>query len=148
MRVGTKFRQNCFDIYCFFGIYFWKLRRRESVGRLIKHWWSDRALSGDDILLPRKLICTQLCFCSLNRVTRLGEFSPIWRLISLGFFRKLRTHFWDFFFHSKSYIRVNFDPIPTYVLGYALGDFFTNSSCHPVFDINFCQTHPRVNNAN
>jgi hypothetical protein len=62
----------------------------------------------------------------MTKVTRLHEFSPFGRLVSMGSF-----------LNNKS--NPNFGPIlstekVTYKIGYILGDFFTNSSGHPHHD--------------
>jgi hypothetical protein len=60
----------------------------------------------------------------------LGKISPIGRLITLGsFYNYVQKHiFLGYFFQGKGYILCNNEK---YGLGYILGHFFTNSSCHP-----------------
>jgi hypothetical protein len=42
----------------------------------------------------------------INRVTRLGEFSPIGRHISVGIFYRISSNNWACFFHDKSYVLI------------------------------------------
>jgi hypothetical protein len=65
-----------------------------------------------------------------TRVTRLGEFSPIGRLFSLGSSSKnCRSSqiFWATIFCGKNYLLA----LTTTGLGYILGYFFKNASGHP-----------------
>jgi hypothetical protein len=63
-------------------------------------------------------------------VTRLGEFSPNARLFALGIFWKMTeiAHNFGILFPNFR-LCINFDKNG---LGYILGDFFANSSGHPV----------------
>jgi hypothetical protein len=61
------------------------------------------------------------------RVTRLGEFSPIGRLNTLGIFVKITEIFGLLFSRGKSCLLI----FTKNGLGYILGDFFTNASGHP-----------------
>jgi hypothetical protein len=64
-----------------------------------------------------------------SSVTKLGEFSPIGRLFSLGIFFEnyKRANILVYFFRG-----LNFELILAQNgLGYILGEFFTNSSGHP-----------------
>jgi hypothetical protein len=67
------------------------------------------------------------------RVTRLDEFSPFGRLFSLGSFLRLRKYpkILGNFFRSSGFVVLI---LAKNGLGYILGDFFTNSSGHPVAD--------------
>jgi hypothetical protein len=66
-----------------------------------------------------------------NRVTRLGEFSPIGRVTNFwGTFCENYiscTTSWATFFNGESCVLI----IKKIGLGYILGDFFTNASGHP-----------------
>jgi hypothetical protein len=62
-------------------------------------------------------------------VARLGEFSPIGQLFSLGSVLKITEggHFLATFFHGTGNVLI----LTNHWLGYILGDFFTNPSGHP-----------------
>jgi hypothetical protein len=63
-------------------------------------------------------------------VARLGEFSPIESLFTLGSFVKnyrRSTNIWATYLNGKSYVLI----ISKNELGDILGDFFTNASGHP-----------------
>jgi hypothetical protein len=72
----------------------------------------------------------ELCTCLLTSLTRLGEFSPIGQLISLGIFMKIikRVEFPVRFFHRKKFMHKFWQKNG---LGYSLGDFFASSPGHP-----------------
>jgi hypothetical protein len=63
-------------------------------------------------------------------VTRFGEFSPIGRSFSLASFTKInkKLKFLANLFHGRSYALI----LTKGGLRHTLGDFFTNSSGHPV----------------
>jgi hypothetical protein len=65
---------------------------------------------------------------TLARVTRLGEFSPIGRVFSLGsflfYFTERAQTFWATISHGNSNVLIS----TKHTLGYILGDFFANSS--------------------
>jgi hypothetical protein len=79
-------------------------------------------------------------------VTRLGEFSPIAQLFSLGSFFKKRLKqpklFWLLFVHSKK-IHFYFEENG---LCFTLGDFFKNSSGHPELKSLFDRDKNRLGN--
>jgi hypothetical protein len=86
--------------------------------------------------LPRDSLKTTIA--ALFRVTRLGEFSPIGQLFTLGSLLKNTkvAQFWATFSMEKSYVFI----LTKIALGYTLGDFFTNSSSHtgPSRSAQFC----------
>jgi hypothetical protein len=64
-------------------------------------------------------------------VARFGEFSPIERLFEREVCNKSRKkQFWSTFLHVKTHVSI----LTNSGLGYLLGDFFTDSSGHPVSD--------------
>jgi hypothetical protein len=66
-----------------------------------------------------------------RRVTRLAEFSPIGQLFTVGIcFENYRSgaNLWATFVRGTSYVYVSANNWS----GYSLGDYFTNSSGHPV----------------
>jgi hypothetical protein len=70
-----------------------------------------------------------------TRVTRLGEFSPIWRLFSLDSFMEITVvaqKLGLLFPRSKFYVYILI--WAKNGLGYVLCDFFTNSSAHPALN--------------
>jgi hypothetical protein len=83
-----------------------------------------------------------------TRVTRLGEFSRIGRLVSLGsFFLKIMyrsiTNLWPTLVHGKGYV---FILTNNCWLNYILDNFFTISSGHPVRNVhlNFKFPHHKI----
>jgi hypothetical protein len=68
--------------------------------------------------------------CDHNIDNKLGEFSPIGRLFSLGvFFEKMQKEaiFFSYFLYGKRGILI----LAKNELGYRFGRFFTNFSGHP-----------------
>jgi hypothetical protein len=70
-----------------------------------------------------------------SRVTRLGKFSPLGQLFTLGIVLKITevAQFLGYFFPRK-HLRINFDKK---CLGRILGNFFTNVSGHPAEELQF-----------
>jgi hypothetical protein len=78
------------------------------------------------------------------RVTRLGEFSPIGLVFSLGsIFLNYGTSTKKLWAIIPTAIVMYYLSSPKNALGYILGDFFTNSSDHPADDAhrNQCRVH-------
>jgi hypothetical protein len=71
--------------------------------------------------------------CDHNMVTRLGKFSPIGRLFTLGCYLKITEAaktIWLHFFHGTIYLFI----LTQNGAGYILGDAYSNSSGHPAQD--------------
>jgi hypothetical protein len=93
----------------------------------LKHsylWTESRSVS---FFLPKKYLSA--------RVTRLGEFPPIGQLLLWAFFENyiITPNVWATLFRGKRYALI----LTTNGLGYSLGDFFNNSSGHPVVSLNW-----------
>jgi hypothetical protein len=70
-----------------------------------------------------------------GRVTRLGKFSPNWYIGQVFWKLTKEPYFWGYFFHSKIYVLI----LPKNVLGYNVGDFFTNTSGHHAWRLLICR---------
>jgi hypothetical protein len=69
-------------------------------------------------------------FVRTNQGDQIGRVFAQWEIVYFGqWFKNYRSsaHFWATFFHGTSHVSI----LTKKMLGYILGDFFTNSSGHP-----------------